>query len=58
MSEKIIRVKCPNLACQRILSVPEAARGRMVRCKACGGSLTIPAPSAAPAPTEAKSAGS
>ena len=42
MSEQLLRIKCPNLACQRILSVPEAARGKLVRCKQCGSTISIP----------------
>jgi len=38
----IVRIRCPDLSCRRILAVPEAARGRLVRCGACGGRLLVP----------------
>ena len=34
----LIRIMCPNLSCQRVLVVPEAARGKVVyrnNCTAC-----------------------
>ena len=34
---------CPNLSCQRILAVPEGARGKVVRCRVCGMNVKIPA---------------
>lgn len=37
-----VRIMCPNLKCRAILSVPDAARGRMVRCKQCGNNIRIP----------------
>jgi hypothetical protein len=36
------RIMCPNLKCRSVLAVPEAARGRMVRCKQCGSNIRIP----------------
>ncbi len=39
----LIRIMCPNLSCQRILAVPEQARGRIVRCRLCGMNIRIPA---------------
>ena len=46
---------CPNLSCQRVLAVPEGARGKVVRCRACGMNIKIPAAkTAAPAKTAAK----
>ncbi|MFG0251032.1 MAG: hypothetical protein ACF8OB_19285 [Phycisphaeraceae bacterium JB051] len=38
-----IRVICPNLKCRAILSAPDHARGRMVRCRMCGMKVKIPA---------------
>ena len=38
----LIRIMCPNLSCQRILAVPGTARGKVVRCKACGINIKIP----------------
>ncbi len=42
--EKTIRIMCPNLSCQRILAVPPEARGKIVRCSACGINVRIPQP--------------
>jgi len=39
----LIRIMCPNLSCQRILVVPEGARGKVVRCSMCGMNVRIPA---------------
>ncbi len=38
---------CPNLSCQRVLAVPEGARGKVVRCRVCGMNIKIPASKAA-----------
>ena len=40
---KTIRLMCPNLTCRRVLSVPEEARGRSVRCRGCGSTIRVPA---------------
>lgn len=45
-----IKIMCPNLTCQKILAVPSAARGRVVRCRHCGTTIRIPDPKAAPSP--------
>jgi ribosomal protein S27E len=42
-NDNLIRIMCPNLSCQRILAVPEQARGRIVRCRVCGMNIRIPA---------------
>jgi hypothetical protein len=50
-NDNLIRIMCPNLSCQRILAVPEQARGRVVRCRVCGMNIRIPdgkAPAAQP----------
>ncbi len=39
----LIRIMCPNLSCQRVLVVPEGARGKVVRCRVCGMNIRIPA---------------
>jgi hypothetical protein len=41
-NDNLIRIMCPNLSCQRILAVPEQARGRIVRCRVCGMNIRIP----------------
>jgi hypothetical protein len=40
--KKMLRIMCPNLACQRILSVPVNARGKLVRCRGCSMTIRIP----------------
>lgn len=37
-----IRIMCPNLQCRKVLAVPTSARGKTVRCKACGIALRVP----------------
>ena len=46
---KTIRIMCPNLGCQRILTVPGHARGKLVRCRSCGMTVRIPAKTTEPA---------
>ena len=57
-AEDLIRIMCPNLSCQRILAVPEAARGKIVRCRVCGMNVRIPegksAQPATPQPADQK----
>lgn len=54
MAEQTIRIKCPNLTCQKILAVPISSRGRNVRCRSCGGTIRVPSTSKPTAPSEAK----
>jgi len=42
MSAGSIRIMCPNLTCRKILAVPTSARGKTVRCKACGTCIRLP----------------
>jgi len=52
MAEQMIRMMCPNLTCRKVLSVPEVARGKTVRCKSCGTNIRVPKPkSSDPKPT-------
>ena len=44
----VVRLICPNLKCRKILSVPESARGKKVRCRGCGMRVQIPEKEAAP----------
>lgn len=37
-----VAVLCPNLRCKAVLSVPDAARGKMIRCGKCGTTLRVP----------------
>lgn len=53
---------CPNLTCRKVLAVPATARGKTVRCRACGTSIRVPnphhhAPETAPPPADGKSKG-
>lgn len=38
-----IKIMCPSLTCRKVLAVPTIARGKTVRCKACGTHIRIPA---------------
>jgi hypothetical protein len=33
---------CPNLRCRKILSVPDEARGKLVRCQHCKTLFRVP----------------
>ena len=50
--QNVIRIMCPNLGCQRILTVPNNALGKLVRCRSCSMSIRIPTTSAASASTK------
>ena len=58
MSSSVIKIVCPNLQCRKVLSVPVKARGKNVRCRACGYHVTVPGQSPEPQqktqPTEQK----
>jgi LSD1 subclass zinc finger protein len=52
---------CPSLKCRKLLSVPDEARGKLVKCQYCQSMLRVPAAKAepvgagaAPAPKPAK----
>jgi hypothetical protein len=47
-----VTLLCPNLRCRAILQVPDACRGKRVRCGQCGITLSVPAHSHAPARTD------
>ena len=51
----VIRLICPNLKCRKVLAVPEATRGKTVRCRACGMKINVPGdkPSPTPVPADA-----
>ena len=44
MTATTVRLLCPNLQCRLILSVPDSARGKTVRCRACGIRVQVPVP--------------
>lgn len=44
MSADHLRIMCPNLSCRKVLAVPQSARGKTVRCKACSTSIKVPLP--------------
>ncbi|MBC03304.1 MAG: hypothetical protein CMJ34_08390 [Phycisphaerae bacterium] len=50
----VIRIMCPNLGCQRVLAVPDHARGKLVRCRSCGTNIRIPADRGEPAPFQSR----
>src|SRR5438094_9563038 len=52
-----IRFKCPNLKCQKVLSVKDELAGQKRACPACKQVLTIPSASAGPAPPPKAPAG-
>lgn len=37
-----VTLLCPNLNCKAVLQVPEAARGKTVRCGHCGQTFRVP----------------
>lgn len=37
-----VQIICPNLKCRKILSVPDDARGKMVRCQHCQNQFRVP----------------
>lgn len=45
-----IRLICPNLQCRKILTVPQTARGKTVRCRNCGIKINVPAAAPKPSP--------
>ncbi len=47
-----IETTCPT--CGKVLKVPEAALGKMIRCKACDTTFKVAEPGVAPKPTAAK----
>lgn len=51
MTSSTIRLICPSLRCRAILTAPQAARGKAVRCGQCGMRVRVPeaAPTAKPA---------
>jgi hypothetical protein len=52
-----VTLLCPNLRCRAILQVPDACRGKKVRCGQCGITLSVPAGSSQTAPAEIKEPG-
>lgn len=54
MTEKVVRIMCPNLMCRSVLAVPTNARGRIVRCKTCGTNIRIPKTSGSASDGEAR----
>jgi hypothetical protein len=44
MAEPNVRIMCPNLACRKVLAVPQSCRGKTVRCRTCGTNIRIPPP--------------
>src|SRR5690348_15505967 len=46
-----VKVRCPS--CEKVLNVPDTARGKAVKCPACEARVPVPAESAAAAPAKA-----
>jgi len=40
---RFVIIICPNLRCRSVLQVPEAVRGKKVRCGHCGTPFVVPA---------------
>lgn len=40
--DSTVRIMCPNLACRKVLAVPQAARGKTVRCRNCATNIRVP----------------
>ncbi|MFK7959459.1 MAG: hypothetical protein AB8G96_02960 [Phycisphaerales bacterium] len=56
MTQNIIRIRCPNLLCGRVLGVPGHARGKRVKCRKCATIMMVPQKKAAPAPGDPEAA--
>lgn len=37
-----VQLICPSLKCRKFLSVPESARGKLVRCQHCQTTFRVP----------------
>jgi hypothetical protein len=51
-----IQLICPNLRCRKLLSVPDDARAKMVKCQYCHQQFRVPAPARPGASTAAPAA--
>ena len=40
--ERVIRIMCPKLTCQRVLAVPDSCRDQLVRCAGCSSLIRVP----------------
>lgn len=54
MAEESLRIMCPNLLCRKVLAVPQSARGKTVRCRACTTAIRIPEKPGEPKPAAAQ----
>lgn len=52
----LIKVRCPNPACRKILAVKSVMGGKRARCPLCGQMMAIPKIATPPAPTAADEA--
>jgi LSD1 subclass zinc finger protein len=51
------QLMCPNIKCKKVLSVPDEARGKVVRCSHCQTAFRVPTPKPlADTPPQRKSA--
>ncbi len=37
-----VQLLCPNLRCRKVLSVPDAVRGKLVKCQHCQTNFRVP----------------
>jgi ribosomal protein S27E len=42
VAQDVIRIRCPNLLCGRVLVIPGHARGKRVKCRACATVMSVP----------------
>ncbi|MFN9993759.1 MAG: hypothetical protein ACK54H_10465 [Phycisphaerales bacterium] len=52
-SKDVIRIMCPNLTCKKVLAVPQAARGKTIRCRSCSMNIKVPEQAAVKTDTKA-----
>jgi len=52
-----VQLLCPNLRCRKILSVPDEARGMLVKCQHCRTTFRVPLPTAKPEPAAKAASG-
>jgi len=50
-----IRIMCPNVVCRKIMTVPSAARGKVVQCPQCRKRIRIPSHASSTSHDEASS---
>jgi hypothetical protein len=51
-----VQIICPNLKCRKILAVPDALRGKSVKCQYCQMVLRVPGEPKIDSPAPVKAA--